>query len=287
MVSTPSPTDLLTIFATAIGRARTAQSVEEARAAIGSAADAVGASTEAASAKVLLDAIEQLAVESVQLRGELAAATRARESLLASVSHDLRNPLNTFSMSAGLLRDDIERGDFDPTRAAGLTSRMERASARMQALIEDLIEASHIDAGKIDLARRQERAAQLVRDALSASKSLASERRTTIREDAVEDDVLVSVDRPRLLEVLGRLIAFGVKMTGEGGLVRVGVIRRGTRAVFYAHADLPGTAQVPSPDEARGGLALLIARGIVALHGGVMDVDTTSGLRMSFALDTE
>lgn len=285
MVSTPSPTDLLTIFANAIAGARTAQSIDEAKAALGEASNAAGKATDAASAKALLDAIQHVLVDNAQLRAELVAATRARESLLASVSHDLRNPLNTFSMSAGLLRDDLERGDFDPTRAAGLTSRMERASARMQALIEDLIEASHIDARKIELSPRQERAAQLVRDALAASSKSASERRTTVREDAIEDDIVVSVDRPRVLEILGRLIAYGVKMTGEGGLVRVGVIRRGSRAVFYAHADLPGTAQIPSSDEARGGLALLIARGLVELHGGAMEVETANGLRMSFALE--
>ncbi|HEY8077073.1 MAG TPA: histidine kinase dimerization/phospho-acceptor domain-containing protein, partial [Labilithrix sp.] len=48
-----------------------------------------------------------------ELALDRARLVRTRESLLASISHDLRNPLNTFAMSAGLLRDDVERGDVD------------------------------------------------------------------------------------------------------------------------------------------------------------------------------
>ena len=56
-----------------------------------------------------------LALEGARLRARVEAVTKAREALLASVSHDLRNPLNTFAMSAGLLRDDLERNDIDPS----------------------------------------------------------------------------------------------------------------------------------------------------------------------------
>src|SRR5687767_14767669 len=90
---------------------------------------------------------------------ELRSATRAREALLASVAHDLRNPLNTFAMSAGLLRDDLESGDLDRNRAVGLLARMERASNRMQVLIEELLEASRVEAGGVEVHVREENAA--------------------------------------------------------------------------------------------------------------------------------
>src|SRR5438105_3152110 len=56
--------------------------------------------------KAELAGIAELALERSRL-------VRTRETLLASISHDLRNPLNTFAMSAGLLRDDVEHGEVD------------------------------------------------------------------------------------------------------------------------------------------------------------------------------
>ena len=128
---------------------RAASSPEDVRTAIAEAAGQLGEGSVPAS--MVLSLLEELALDAARVRTELRAATRVREVLLASVAHDLRNPLNTFAMSAGLLRDDLEGPDFDRTRALSLLSRMDRASSRMQALIEDLLEASRVEAGTVSV----------------------------------------------------------------------------------------------------------------------------------------
>lgn len=248
------------------------------------------AHSDAATAADLDDALAQLAVvtglalEGARLRMRVEAVTRARELLLASVSHDLRNPLNTFAMSAGLLRDDLERNDVNPTRGISLVSRMERATSRMQALIEDLVEASRIDARKIDFAIREESAAQILRDAVAAASPPAGEKGATIAIESVDDDARVAADRGRLLQIIAKVIAFETKSTGDGGTIKLGVQKEDGTAVFTARALGPGGVPIPPPEEGRGGLALLIARGLVEAQRGTFRIEGAEGLVVAFTL---
>src|SRR4051812_10939870 len=97
---------------------REAVSADDVRAAVAEAGAQLGDSP--VPAPVVLTALEEVALDAAKARADLRTATRLREVLLAGVAHDLRNPLNTFAMSAGLLRDDIEGPSFDRERALSL-----------------------------------------------------------------------------------------------------------------------------------------------------------------------
>lgn len=219
-----------------------------------------------------------------EMQGRLDRANRTRETLLAGVAHDLRNPLNTFAMSTGLLKDDFEREDVDPTRDLGLVQRMERGIERMRRIIDDLVDASRIEARRIDLVRRPESAAQLVRDALSAAAPMARERTTNVAIGALDPDARVSVDRARAVQAISKAIAFTIRACGEGGLVRVSAEREGEGVRFSAHAKPPNGAVVAPSQDGRGGIPLVIARGIVELHGGTLAVDVSEEVTVSFKL---
>jgi light-regulated signal transduction histidine kinase (bacteriophytochrome) len=231
-----------------------------------------------------LAVIGGLALESARLRARLEVVTRSREVLLASISHDLRNPLNTFAMSAGLIRDDLERNDVDVTRGISLVSRMERATSRMQGLIEDLVEASRIDAHKIDFAIRPERASQLLKDAASAAKSGTSDKGASVVADALEEGISVMADRARTLQLIAKVIAFEAKSTGDGGTIRISGARQGDSVLFTARAMAPDGSAVAPPEEGRGGLALLIARGLAEGQRGAFRVEPGDGLVVTFTL---
>ena len=231
-----------------------------------------------------LAAVVGLALEAARLRAHVEAVTKARETLLASVSHDLRNPLNTFAMSAGLLRDDMERNDVDTTRGISLVSRMERATSRMQSLIEDLVEASRIDAKKIDYAMRDESAAQLLKDAATAATPTSSEKGAAVVCDDLDENARVLCDRARTLQLIAKVIAFEAKSTGDGGTIRLAVAKAGTVITFTARAIGPGGVPVPPPAEGRGGLALLIARGLTDAQRGTFRIEPGDGLVVSFTL---
>lgn len=254
-------------FTSTAASLRAATSPEDVRVAITEGVSQLGEGNAAESA--LLPLLEEIALDGLRTRQELRAATRAREVLLASVAHDLRNPLNTFAMSAGLLRDDLEGPAFDRTRALSLLARMERASSRMQLLIEDLLEASRIESGAVEIARRPEQGAALVSAAIAKAKPHCAEKGASVEEGVVEENTTVEVDRARTVDALVKLVAVALKSTGEGATIRIGVERHEGEVHFTIRATSPrATASSTSHDEVRSGLAFLIGRGLVTTQGG-------------------
>lgn len=223
--------------------------------------------------------------EIARLREELASANRVREALLAGIAHDLRNPLNTFAMSTGLLREDLESGDVDVTRALSLLTRMERATQRQRQLIDDLVEASHIEAGKIELAARPESAELVLHQAVEATRAAAAERSTAIEAAEVDASLVIMVDRARTVEALGKAVAFVLKSVGDGGRITLGAERSADHVeIGIRGANAGGVpSSTPAIEEGRGGLALLIARGLVSAQGGRLDV-LDGGMRVAITL---
>lgn len=230
------------------------------------------------------EAVVALARDVAAANERVAATNRAREVLLASVAHDLRNPLNTFAMSAGLLRDDLDGGDIDATRALSLVARMDRALGRMQGLIEDLLEASRIDAGKVDFALRSENASQIVLDAVKAASAAVGERAPAVTVDELDENAKVNCDRARTIQTLAKMVAYATKATGEGGSIRLGCRADGAATLFFARAFSPSGQPVAPPEEGRGGLALLMGRGLAEAQRGTFRVEPGTALVLTLTL---
>ena len=225
-----------------------------------------------------------LRLENARLAARIDAVTMARESLLASVSHDLRNPLNTFAMSTGLLRDDMERKQMDPARGITLVTRMDRATSRMQSMIEDLVEASRIDAGKVDFTPKPENAAQLLRDAQTAAAPTGKDKAPAIVIESADENVKVLADRGRALQLLAKVIQYCTKATGDSGAIHFAVAQTNDGIVFTANGYGPGQTRLTRLEEGRAGLALLLARGLTTGQKGTFTVDTADGLVVRFTL---
>jgi K+-sensing histidine kinase KdpD len=254
---------------------RAATTPDEVRTAIAEASQQLGDG--AVPATTVLAALEEVALDAARARADLKSATRLREVLLASIAHDLRNPLNTFAMSAGLIRDDLEGSSFDRTRALSLLGRMDRASGRMQGLIEDLLDASRLEAGTLELTMRPEQVAEVARSAIAKAKLQVTDRGASLEEAKIEDATL-PLDRARMIDALTKLVAVALRSTGEGGAIKVGVECADTSVLFTVRAVPPrGTISMPPADDGRGGLALLLARGLVAAQGGQLTNEVSPG----------
>lgn len=208
--------------------------------------------------------------EVLALRDRATRAHAAREALLAAVAHDLRNPLNTLAMSAGLLREDIERDDVDAERDLGLVHRMDRGIERMRRIVEDVLDASRIEARKVDLVRRPEAAAQIAKEAIAAAAPGAEHGVTSVVDSGLDVEARVFVDRARAVQAISRVLGFIQRSSAEGSQVQVSVVRDGASVTFLVTA--PVAARAAARSENVGGLGLLIARGIAELHGGSLDV---------------
>ncbi|MDQ3365101.1 MAG: ATP-binding protein [Myxococcota bacterium] len=220
----------------------------------------------------------------------LAAATqaaRARDDVLAVVSHDLRGPLHAISLACEALREEVTGG---PARYLGA---IERASTRAERLISDLLEASAIENGALQLARGTVDAASIVRQAAADHELLVKESGGQITAVLPEEQTLVAADRDRVLQVLGNLIGNALKHA-RGTPIDIELSRNGKHAIFAVRDKGPGITDAELPHvfdrywhgrtkKGGAGLGLAIAKGIVDAHGGRIDVVSKQGEGTEFS----
>lgn len=235
-----------------------------------------------------------LAIDNARLFGESRRATRAREDLLAVVSHDLRNPLNVVQLGAALLlreRPGVARDEHVVKHA----SRIRDASDRALRLISDLLDWGRLEAGHLPLELGEEDSAALLAEAVESVRALAEAHRLHVTLDVPEGLPQVRCDRTRVLQVLGNLLGNAVKFTEAGGHITVGARLQGMELTLHVRDTGKGIApdQLPyvfdrywqAKDAAsRGtGLGLAIAKGLVQAHGGRIWAESTPGQGSTFS----
>lgn len=232
---------------------------------------------------------------------EAREATRAREELLAVVSHDLKTPLQAISMTVQRL-SGITTLTADATgQAKAGIARIHRAATQMDRLLDDLLDMERIRRRRLHVELRPERAAALARDAVELIEGLAAERSIDLAAE-VDDvaDVDVLCDPDRIVQVLTNLLGNAIKSCGRGGSIRLRAARRGDEVQLavadtgrgIAPADLARLFDAPRVTPARRdgglGLGLAISKGIVEAHGGALEVESAvgRGTTFRFALPT-
>lgn len=225
--------------------------------------------------------------ESARAVERATAAARARDEVLAVVSHDLRGPLHAISLATEALRDEVNGS------AARYLGAIERASVRAERLISDLLEASAIENGALQLTRGPVDAGTILRQAAADYELLAKETGGRINAHIPDEQIVVEADRDRVLQVLGNLIGNSLKHA-KGAPIDLSVERRNGEAVIVVKDHGPGIPQTELPHifdrywsgrtkKGGAGLGLAIARGIIAAHGGSLAVDSKQGDGAAFS----
>lgn len=226
-------------------------------------------------------------VESTRLLADATRASRARDDVLAVVSHDLRGPLHAISLACEALRDEV------PPSSLRYIGAIERASHRAERLIRDLLEASAIENGALTLTRGAVDAAAIVRQAAADHELLAKEAGGKITAILPEEATVVSADRDRVLQVLGNLIGNALKHA-RGAPIDILLRRAGLEAIIAVRDHGPGIADTELPHvfdrywhgrtkKGGAGLGLSIAKGIVDAHGGHINVASVQGQGTEFS----
>jgi signal transduction histidine kinase len=218
-----------------------------------------------------------------------AEAARLRSFVLAGVSHDLRGPLNSVLGFAGLLASGVDGPVTDGQRES--LEAIARSGTDLLRLVDDLLDAARLDAGRMTL----NRARVLVGDLLEDARRVAIERcagavpaevRLPVEGDL---DVEAVVDRGRLAHHVGSLLAYALLRQGvapaHGGLapvtMHVRAIGESTWTLtVISHGSTPSRAALDQlfdpfelpPSGARApaglGMSLGVARRVIELHGG-------------------
>lgn len=213
-------------------------------------------------------------------------AIRARDELLATVSHDLRNPLGAIVLSLNLL----QHGEKNLPK---LTGAIQRATTRMNKLISDLLDINAIESGQLSIVCDAHPMGSLVSDAVSLHRPLA-EQKGVVLVTSGEQDTLVHCDRDRILQVFSNLLGNALKFTPASGMIRISYDVAGEDARFAISDMGPGIParrlsrvfdrfwRDKSRANAGTGLGLAISKGIVAQHGGKIWAESREGEGSTF-----
>ena len=221
------------------------------------------------------------------LADELRAEHRRKDDFLAMLAHELRNPLAPISAAAEVLRV----GQASDPRLRRTSEIVARQVRHMATLIDDLLDASRVTRGIVDVERHDVDLREIVAAAVEQVSSQFDARRQHLRVDSPAEAVHVAGDRKRLVQATTNLLDNASKYTPEGGAIDVALLRDDAWSTLRVRDNGVGVPPelrerifdlfVQGPrgtDRAQGGLGigLALARRLVELHGGTL-VCTSAG----------
>jgi signal transduction histidine kinase len=222
------------------------------------------------------------------------AAARTRGLLFASVSHDLKSPLNAILGFAELVR---QREPLSPGQSESLEMIQQRGR-ELLAIIETILDAARVEAGQLTLVRELVNVSDLIRDAIDKGRDLGGDAPIEVVGEVAEGTRELAIDRVQLGRALATFIGHALR-TADRSPVRVRAAPGG-RSTLRIEVEVPSSGftarqleamlnptQQPGESAHRGlALGLALARSLVLLHGGRVRVadDSPRGARFLVTL---
>jgi signal transduction histidine kinase len=239
-------------------------------------------------------AVAERTFELTQVVEELSRANRAKAEFLSNVSHELRTPLTSILGFTDLLLHGLE-GPLTAAQREDLRT-IDAAGGRLLGLIDDLIEVSDIEAGRVELRIEPVALTPFLEERATEIRSLATHKKQTVDLDPGSAPAIIYADEGRLRTVLRNLLSNAVRFTppegsirieasGEGAGVRIAVVDTG---IGIEHADQERVFERfqrgAPPDVPGTGLGLALAREYCRLHGGDITLDSNAGAGSRFSV---
>lgn len=227
---------------------------------------------------------------------EIERADRLKSEFLASMSHELRTPLHTIIGFTELLAEELE-GPLNEKQKR-FVEHVRKDSVHLLELINDILDLSKIEAGRMDLDIRPVDAAEVLSDTLAGIAHLANSKNIALENHVVEASPVLA-DRVRLREIFTNLLSNAIKFTPPGGNVRIEAHAEGRSRVRFSVTDtgigisaedqnviFDKFRQVGSTT--RGvregtGLGLAIVKHLVEMHGGHVQLESEPGKGSCFS----
>ncbi|WP_044421075.1 ATP-binding protein [Pseudomonas syringae group genomosp. 3] len=225
-------------------------------------------------------------------------AVRLRDELVAVVSHDLRNPMSIIIMQCGMMqRWAVGDTNFENRNIRRALGTIEKATTRMNSLLEDLLDTAQIEAGRYQLSRLALSVTSLLEEACSLLVMLTTEKNIELNCTSAQG-LVIDADPERIFQVLSNLVGNAIKFTPKGGRINIDAVADGDNVLFKVSDDgigipaehLPYIFQrywsVKEGNPRGNGLGLYICQGIITAHGGRLWADSSldSGSVFSFTL---
>jgi len=217
------------------------------------------------------------------LEEQLRQTDRRKDEFLATLAHELRNPLAPLQNALHILRLDPAGGDA----ARNALSIMQRQMQQMVRLVDDLLDVSRITRGRLELRRENTRFSAVVEDAVETVRPLVTSLRHRLDVDLPREPLMLDADPHRLAQVFANLLNNACKYTDPGGHISLRATRDGDEVVLTVVDSgigiEPGLANQifevfvqadTALERSRGGLGigLTLVRSLVEMHGGSVAV---------------
>jgi len=214
----------------------------------------------------------------------LTEADRRKDEFLATLAHELRNPLAP--IRNGL---DVLRASPNTENAAEVRDMMDRQLSHLVRLVDDLLDVSRVSKGKIELRKAHIALSEIVKTAVDASNPLIAAGHHALTLDLPDDPVWLDADLTRLSQVISNLLNNAAKYTPEGGAIVLSARREGGDVVITVsdngvgipHDMLPKVFDLflqirDNLHRSHGGLGigLALVKRLVEMHGGAIAAES-------------
>jgi PAS domain S-box-containing protein len=240
--------------------------------------------------KVARDITERKRVEEA-----LRLADQRKDAFLATLAHELRNPLTPIRYATRLLEPGVP-----PQMASDAKKMIDRQLAQMAHLLDDLLDVSRVTRGVLEIDHEQLDLREIIDGAVASVRPLAETARQELTVSLPADALSVSGDSVRLAQILGNLLHNATKYTPTGGHIAVIGAATGEEVIVRIKDDGIGIApealqtvfdlfvqvEAPGTRSAGGlGIGLSLSRDLVRLHGGLIEAHSAGlGFGSEFVL---
>ena len=239
--------------------------------------------------------VDGLQVQVLRDETELEAVRRARDSVLANISHEFRTPLAAQLASIELLRDGLQT--MAPDAREKLVISLERGTLRLTRLIDNLLESVRIESGQLSIRHQSVSLAEVIMDAHALVESLLMQRQQVMEVRLPEDLPRVKGDKTRLTQVFVNLIANANKFAPDGSVLHIGARADAHQVETWVEDEGPGVPDGDmnsvferfrrgtdaEPEPGGLGLGLWIVKSVIERHGGSIVVRRTPQQRTRFS----
>lgn len=238
---------------------------------------------------------KRLLLESQRYSQALKEADQRKDEFLATLAHELRNPLAPIRNGLSLLK----KAGATP-HAEEIKMMMERQLVHLVRLIDDLLDVSRVSQGKIELKMQTITFQSALQAALEASRPLIEANKHTLNVAVPEEPIFISADLTRLAQILSNVLNNAAKYTPAGGKIELNVVTKENDLIISIKDNGMGIPQHMQPkifdlftqvenslERSQGGLGigLALVQRLVTMHGGTISVESAgAGKGSTFTL---
>lgn len=220
---------------------------------------------------------------------KLREADAYKDEFLATLAHELRNPLAPIRNAVHVLRHDALAASSKRDRDSALLSMVERQVTHLVRLVDDLLEVSRVTRGKIDLQKQRVDLSDILRHAIDMSKPMIDAGGHVFETEIPDTPLIVEGDSVRLTQVFANLLNNAAKYTEHGGWISLTAERSGAEARIIVKDNGVGIPAEMLPrvfdlftqidrtlGRAQGGLGigLALVKHLILLHGGAIEAQS-------------